>query len=199
MPVIASIKCGCEFTRRRDIGIAVKHMTDLIRIFLLDARQRQLRESLCGMNLELWSNAVSSDADQWSQEESEEKKSRHRARILRLRSTGCQPVNVSPTRTFALVAETFRAWVGLPAAGAFVRRVSAVAFNHVACTSDILNMYHSLSIAGLLRILAILSAMQITSVSLNAEKPSAKSSPSPSAADDNPLLVESTLPYHAPP
>src|SRR4029453_11804948 len=124
MPVIAAIKCGCEFTRRRNIGVAVKHMTDLIRIFLLDARQRQLRESLCGMNLELWSNAVSSDADQWSQEESEEKKSRHRARILRLRSTGCQPVNVSPTRTFALVAETFRAWVGLPAAAAFVRRVS---------------------------------------------------------------------------
>ncbi len=60
-------------------------------------------------------------------------------------------------------------------------------------------MHHSLSIAGLLRILAILSAMQITSVSLNAEKPSAKSSPSPPAAGDNPLLVESTLPYHAPP
>jgi hypothetical protein len=42
-------------------------MTDLVRIFLLDARQRQLRESLCGMNLELWSNGVSSDADQWNQ------------------------------------------------------------------------------------------------------------------------------------
>src|SRR4029453_13859361 len=102
MPVIASIKCGCEFTRRRDIGIAVKHMTDLIRIFLLDARQRQLRESLCGMNLELWSNAVSSDADQWSQEESEEKKSRHRARILCLRSTGSHPFNVSPPRFLPL-------------------------------------------------------------------------------------------------
>ena len=60
-------------------------------------------------------------------------------------------------------------------------------------------MNQSLSIAGLLRILAILSAMQITSVSLNAEKPSAKSSPSPRTASDNPLLVESTLPYHAPP
>src|SRR6184192_1659348 len=60
-------------------------------------------------------------------------------------------------------------------------------------------MHHSLPVAGLLRILAILSAMQITSVSLNAEKPSAKSSPSPRTAGDNPLLVESTLPYHAPP
>src|SRR6266581_3246696 len=60
-------------------------------------------------------------------------------------------------------------------------------------------MHHSLPVAGLLRILAILSGMQITSVSLNAEKPSAKSSPSPRTAGDNPLLVESTLPYHAPP
>ena len=60
-------------------------------------------------------------------------------------------------------------------------------------------MRHSLSIAGLLRTLAILSVMQITSASLNAKKPAAKSSPSPSVAGDNPLLVESTLPYHAPP
>jgi peptidyl-dipeptidase Dcp len=60
-------------------------------------------------------------------------------------------------------------------------------------------MQHPLPVAGLLRILAVLSAMQITSVSLNAEKPSAKSSPSPRTAGDNPFLVESTLPYHAPP
>jgi peptidyl-dipeptidase Dcp len=60
-------------------------------------------------------------------------------------------------------------------------------------------MNQSLSIAGVLRILAILSAMQITSASLNAEKPSAKSSPSTQTAGDNPLLVESALPYHTPP
>jgi peptidyl-dipeptidase Dcp len=60
-------------------------------------------------------------------------------------------------------------------------------------------MHHSLPVAWLLRILAILSVMQITSSSLNAKKPAAKSSPSPSVAGDNPLLVESTLPYHAPP
>jgi peptidyl-dipeptidase Dcp len=60
-------------------------------------------------------------------------------------------------------------------------------------------MRHSLSVAGLLRTLVILSVMQITSSSLNAKKPAAKSSPSPSVAGDNPLLVESTLPYHAPP
>jgi peptidyl-dipeptidase Dcp len=60
-------------------------------------------------------------------------------------------------------------------------------------------MRHFLSVAGLLRILAILSAMQLTSASLNAEKPPAKSSPSPRTSGDNSFLVESTLPYHAPP
>ena len=60
-------------------------------------------------------------------------------------------------------------------------------------------MRHSLSVAGRLSIFAILSVMQITSSSLNAKKPAAKSSPSPSVAGDNPLLVESTLPYHTPP
>ena len=60
-------------------------------------------------------------------------------------------------------------------------------------------MRHSLAVAQLFRILAILAAMQITSAPLNAEKPSAKSSPSPPTTGDNPLLVESTLPYHAPP
>src|SRR4029453_13399538 len=62
-----------------------------------------------------------------------------------------------------------------------------------------LTINQSLSIAGLLRILVILSAMQMTSASLNAEKPSTKSSPSAQTAGDNPLLVESTLPYHTPP
>jgi len=60
-------------------------------------------------------------------------------------------------------------------------------------------MRHSLAVVQLFRILAILAAMQITSAPLNAEKPSAKSSPSSPASGGNPLLVESTLPYHAPP
>ncbi len=60
-------------------------------------------------------------------------------------------------------------------------------------------MHHSLVIVQLFRILAILAAMQITSASLNADKPSAKSSPPSPASGGNPLLVESTLPYHAPP
>ena len=60
-------------------------------------------------------------------------------------------------------------------------------------------MHHSLFVAQLFRTLAILAAMQITSTSLNAEKPPVKSVPSSPAASDNPLLAESTLSYHAPP
>src|SRR6266487_4162888 len=60
-------------------------------------------------------------------------------------------------------------------------------------------MRHSLAVAQLFRILAILAAMQITCTSLNAEKPPVKSAASSLAASDNPFLVESTLPYHAPP
>ena len=60
-------------------------------------------------------------------------------------------------------------------------------------------MHHSLFVAQLFRTLAILAAMQITSTSLNAEKPPVKSAPSSPAASDNPLLAESTLSYHAPP
>src|SRR5437870_6718306 len=60
-------------------------------------------------------------------------------------------------------------------------------------------MHHSLFVAQLFRILAILAAMQINSTSLNAEKAPVKSAPSSLAAGDNPLLLESTLPYHVPP
>ncbi len=60
-------------------------------------------------------------------------------------------------------------------------------------------MHHSLFVAQLFRILAILAAMQINSTSLNAEKTPVKSAPSSLAAGDNPLLLESTLPYHVPP
>jgi len=60
-------------------------------------------------------------------------------------------------------------------------------------------MSHSLAVVQLFRVLAILAAMQITSSSLNAEKRSGKSSPPSSTAGANPFLVESTLPYHAPP
>ncbi len=60
-------------------------------------------------------------------------------------------------------------------------------------------MRYSLTTTQLFRVLAILAAIQVTFISLNAEKPPAKKSPASPAAGGNPLLVESTLPYHTPP
>src|SRR5438552_2580398 len=60
-------------------------------------------------------------------------------------------------------------------------------------------MHHARFVAQLFRILAILAAVQITSASLNAEKLPVKGAPSSPAAGDNPLIVESTPPYHSPP
>ena len=61
-------------------------------------------------------------------------------------------------------------------------------------------MRHSLSVAGLLRTLAILSVMQITSSSLNAEKPVCeKLAVHHKLPATTHSCVESTLPYHTPP
>src|SRR5438067_12430181 len=47
MPVVTSVKCGCELARRRHIRIAVQNMTDFVLVLLLDARQRQFCEPFC--------------------------------------------------------------------------------------------------------------------------------------------------------
>src|SRR5438552_12133929 len=51
MPVVTTVECGRQLTRRRDICIAVQDVTDLVRILFLDARQRQTCKALCGMNV----------------------------------------------------------------------------------------------------------------------------------------------------
>ena len=45
MSVVTGVKRRREFSRRRDIFVAVQNMTDLVRILLLHARQRELRKS----------------------------------------------------------------------------------------------------------------------------------------------------------
>jgi len=42
MPVVTAVKRRREPSRRRDIFVAVQHMTDLARVLFLDARQREL-------------------------------------------------------------------------------------------------------------------------------------------------------------
>ena len=51
MPIVAAAKCGCQFPRRRDIGVAVQNVADLVREFLMHALQRQLCETFGSMSI----------------------------------------------------------------------------------------------------------------------------------------------------
>ena len=49
MPVVATTEGGREFARRRDIGITVQDVTDLVRIFFVDAGEGEFGKSFrCG-------------------------------------------------------------------------------------------------------------------------------------------------------
>ena len=51
MPIITAAKRRCQFPWRRDIGIAVQNMTNLVRILLMHTLQRQLCESFGSMSI----------------------------------------------------------------------------------------------------------------------------------------------------
>ena len=51
VPVVTTAKRGCQFTWRRDIGFAVENVTDLVRIFLMHALQRQICETFGSMSI----------------------------------------------------------------------------------------------------------------------------------------------------
>src|SRR5712692_10393328 len=53
MPVIAAVERRRELARRRDVLIGVQTVRDLVWIFLVHARQREVGESLGGMRVEL--------------------------------------------------------------------------------------------------------------------------------------------------
>src|SRR5207244_11878729 len=46
MPVVTPIKRRRELVRRRDVCVAVQDMTDLVRVFLPNTRERELGEPL---------------------------------------------------------------------------------------------------------------------------------------------------------
>jgi hypothetical protein len=49
MPVVATTEGGREFAWRRDIGITVEDVTDLVRIFFVDAGEGEFGKSFrCG-------------------------------------------------------------------------------------------------------------------------------------------------------
>ena len=48
MPIVATTEGGSEFARRRHVGIAVQDVTDLVRIFFVDAGEGEFGESFRG-------------------------------------------------------------------------------------------------------------------------------------------------------
>src|SRR4029077_15917519 len=46
MPVVAAVESGSQFSRRFHIRIAAQRMTDVIWVFFVDAREREIGESL---------------------------------------------------------------------------------------------------------------------------------------------------------
>ena len=51
MPIVTAAKRGRKVSWRRDIAVAVQDVTDLVRIFLVHACQRQFCETLCGRSI----------------------------------------------------------------------------------------------------------------------------------------------------
>jgi hypothetical protein len=51
MPVVTAAKRRRQFARRRDIGVAVQNVTDLVRIFLVHTPQSQLCETFGSMSI----------------------------------------------------------------------------------------------------------------------------------------------------
>ena len=58
MPVVTAAKSGCQFPWWRNIGVAVQNVTDFIRIFLMDALQRQLCEPLRSMSIKSFAGGI---------------------------------------------------------------------------------------------------------------------------------------------
>ena len=55
MPVVTAAERRRELPRRRNVGIAVEHVTDLVRIFFVHARQRELGETICRIRVKFGS------------------------------------------------------------------------------------------------------------------------------------------------
>jgi hypothetical protein len=52
MPIVTSAKRRSQFSRRRDIGVAIQYVRDLVRIFLVHARECQFSESFGRLRIE---------------------------------------------------------------------------------------------------------------------------------------------------
>src|SRR4029434_6995639 len=69
MPVVTSVKCGRELARRRNVRIAVQHMTYFVGVLLSDARQRQFCEPFCCLFVEGRGRVRCCRRDRWHQQQ----------------------------------------------------------------------------------------------------------------------------------
>ena len=52
MPVVTTVERRGQFSWWSDISVAVQGMADFVRVFLMNTRQRQIRESLGRLRIE---------------------------------------------------------------------------------------------------------------------------------------------------
>src|SRR5437870_10483392 len=76
MPVVAAAESRRQFPRRRNVSVAVQHVADLVRIFLVHARQRELCESFRRFRVESAGGCrrgiFSSQPDDWHERQNTE-------------------------------------------------------------------------------------------------------------------------------
>src|ERR1019366_4246361 len=90
MPVITTVERGRQFSRRGGIRIAVQAVTKLVRIFLVDARECQIRKPLGGIDVKTCGNSgrLSTPSIRGKKQEGKAKCGLHRAATLNEISAG---------------------------------------------------------------------------------------------------------------
>src|SRR5439155_18402898 len=73
MPVVAAAKRRRQLPRWRNVGVAVQEVADLVRIFLVHARERQLREALRRFRVKCRSSSLRCTADCWEKNKNAQK------------------------------------------------------------------------------------------------------------------------------
>jgi hypothetical protein len=84
MPVVAPVKCGSELPWGSYICIAVQRMANLVGIFLVDARECQIRESLSSLDVKTGGSrcGLSTHNVRHDNEEDSTKRALHRVATL---------------------------------------------------------------------------------------------------------------------
>src|SRR5689334_802423 len=103
MPVVAAVECGSQPPWGSYICIAVQGMANFVRIFLVDARECQIRESLSSLDVKTGGSrcGLSTHNVRHDNEEDSTKCGLHRLATLNQTSAGLKPFHptaVSTTR-----------------------------------------------------------------------------------------------------